>query len=141
MGINMNQFIEHVERILLQHVNGKHCNNIIMQSVHHMIEQNGNISMKELESGLHISNRQIERLFNEYIGVSPKMLASLIRYQLLWKDIVCHQEYVQMEFVYKYGYSDQSHMHHDFKKYHGMNISDARRHALEDVGNLQDLQL
>lgn len=134
---DMQQFIMYVELILLKHLNEKHRNEIVMQSVGDILVHKGNISICDLKSTAYVSDRQLERLFKEYIGVSPKQFASMIRYQYLWNDIVFRKECSSMDMVYKYGYTDQAHMLHDFRKYHGMSISDACKNAY-DVGNLQD---
>ena len=74
----------------------------------------------------------------EYVGVSPKSLASLVRYQYLWNDIVYNRQLDILDAVCKYGYSDQAHLCHDFKKYHSMNIADAKKYAMKNVGNIQE---
>lgn len=38
----------------------------------------------------------------------------------------------------RYGYTDQAHLARDFKRFHSMNISEARRYAAAHVANLQD---
>ncbi len=86
--------------------------------------------MTDLTQEVLLGNRQLERLFLEYIGVSPKSLASMVRYQYLWSEILYNKDFNIMDAVYKYGYSDQAHLCHDFKKYHSMNMSDARKHAI-----------
>lgn len=42
--------------------------------------------MLDLKQETLIGERQLERLFSEYVGVSPKSLASMVRYQYLWSD-------------------------------------------------------
>lgn len=93
--------------------------------------------MIDLRQEVLIGSRQLERLFLEYIGVSPKSLASMVRYQYLWNELLYHKDFNIADAVYQYGYSDQAHLCHDFKKYHSMRISDARKYAIENVGNLQ----
>lgn len=41
--------------------------------------------------------------------------------------------------VHKYGYSDQSHLLREFKRYHSMDIQEARNLAIHDVVNIQDV--
>lgn len=85
-----------------------------------------------------VSTRQLERLFHEYIGITPKKLSNLIRYQFLWKDILCDKDFDVLSAVYKYGYTDQSHLLREFKRYHSMDIHKAIEMAFKDVGNIQD---
>lgn len=95
--------------------------------------------MTDLKRGVLISSRQLERLFLEYIGISPKSLASIVRYQYLWNELIYNKNFHMADAVYKYGYSDQAHLCHDFKKYHSLNITDAKRYAMQNVGNIQDV--
>ena len=83
--------------------------------------------------------RQLERLFHEYVGITPKKLGNLIRYQYLWRDIVSEPDFNILNGVHRYGYADQSHLLREFKKYHSMDIQSAKRMALKDVGNIQDI--
>ena len=41
--------------------------------------------------------------------------------------------------VHKFGYTDQSHLLWEFKRYHSMDIHNARIMAFKDVGNIQDV--
>lgn len=133
---DMRQLIPQVEQILLKHLKERHNQNVL-ESIYYILLHKGNISIQELKQQIHLSDRQLERLFLEYVGVSPKSMASMIRYQYLWNDIVYRPFYNILDLVDKYGYSDQAHLCHDFKKYHSMNIAEARTYALQNVGNIQ----
>ena len=39
--------------------------------------------------------------------------------------------------VVKYGFTDQSHLLREFKRYHTMDLSSAKRYAAKDVENIQ----
>ena len=86
-----------------------------------------------------MSTRQLERLFHEYVGITPKKLSNLIRYQFLWRDILCEPDFDVIDAVYKYGYTDQSHLMREFKRYHSMDINSAKAVAFENVENIQDI--
>lgn len=131
------QLIPIAEKVLLDHFQEDHQNPIVLQAVSKILENRGNLSMIDLRQEVLIGSRQLERLFLEYIGVSPKSLASMVRYQYLWNELLYHKDFNIADAVYQYGYSDQAHLCHDFKKYHSMHISDARKYAIQNVGNLQ----
>ena len=76
-----------------------------------------------------VGQRQLERLFLEYVGVTPKKLSGLVRYQYLWKDIVYSPNFSLQDAVYKYGFSDQAHLCNDFRKYHTMTPNVAKAFA------------
>lgn len=136
--INIYQLIPAVEKILLSHFNDRYKNHIVLQAASKILENKGNLLMTDLKREVLFSSRQLERLFLEYIGVSPKSLASMVRYQYLWNDFLYHKDFNIADAVYKYGYSDHAHLCHDFKKYHSMNMPQARKYAMNNVGNIQD---
>lgn len=88
-----------------------------------------------------VSTRQLERLFHEYVGITPKKLSNLIRYQFLWRDILCEPDFDALSAVHKFGYTDQSHLLREFKRYHSMDIHNARIIAFKDVGNIQEVSV
>ncbi len=135
---DMYQLIPKVEKMLLVNYNENHKNNNILQAIYHILQTKGKIQVSELRQELHFSERQLERLFGEYVGVTPKSMASMVRYQYLWNDIVYNRQFDTLDAVCKYGYSDQAHLYHDFKKYHSLNIKEAKSYALKDVGNIQE---
>ena len=135
---DMHQLISVVERVLLKRLRDRYKNQTVLQAIYKIIANKGNILMIDLEREVLIGNRQLERLFNEYVGVSPKSLASMVRYQCLWSDLIYNKDFNPLDAVYKYGYSDQAHLCHDFKKYHSMSMVDARKFAMQNVGNIQD---
>ena len=67
-----------------------------MNSVAEMLEQRGNIEVGQLSKDLHISSRQLQRIFSENIGVSPKKFSSLMRYQNLWNDVFCNKNFATL---------------------------------------------
>ena len=138
---DIRKIIPIAEQALLKSFNEKHKNSTVIEAVGAILENNGNLLISELSKEIHISERQLERVFREYMGCSVKGLASMIRYQYLWNEIMFSKDFDILNAVAKYGYSDQSHLLNDFKKYHSMNIREAKAYALENVGNLQDFSL
>lgn len=138
---NINQLIPTVEKILLNLYYEKKENNLLFQATSKVLQTRGTLSMTDLTQDVLVSSRQLERLFLEYIGVSPKSFTSMVRYQYLWNELLYRNDFNIADAVYKYGYSDQAHLCHDFKKYHSMNMSDAKKFALQNVGNIQDNSL
>ena len=60
-----------------------------------------------------------------------------MRYQLLWCDALRPGFDIQ-DAVFRYGFTDQSHLLHDFKKFHTMTLPQAQTRAWKDVGFLQE---
>ena len=131
------ELIPQVEKILMESYNSKRENAQVFQAVAGMLESRGKQSVSIITAKTYMSERQLERLFREYVGVTPKKLAAMIRYQYLWNDIAFQKHFDIRDAVYQYGYSDQAHLCHEFKKYHSMNIADAKKYAFQNVGKLQ----
>lgn len=135
---DINQLIPIAENLLLNRFNDRNKNPIVFQAASKILEKKGNLLMANLKQEVFIGIRQLERLFLEYVGVSPKNFASMVRYQYVWNDFLYNKNFNIADAVYKYGYSDQAHLCRDFKKYHSMSMSDARKYAMQNVGNVQD---
>ncbi|WP_234124010.1 helix-turn-helix domain-containing protein [Clostridium hydrogenum] len=117
--------IAKAEQYFLKKLNLNRQNNNVMNAVYKIMKSRGTSSILEISEFGAVSKRQLERLFLEYVGVSPKKLSGLIRYQYLWQDILKDKNGDMQDFVCKYGYTDQAHLLKDFKKYHTMTPSEA----------------
>ena len=97
----------------------------VLNAIHHMLKTCGRARISEVSAGLALSPRQLERRFDAAMGVSPKTLASLMRYQLLWQDMTLHPPFNVLDAVDKFGYADQAHLLHDFRSRHMMSPREA----------------
>lgn len=117
------------EEWLLERLDGAQINGDVLEASWRLVRSRGVIRVEALSRSLHVSSRQLERLFRENMGVSPKKLAGIIRYQNLWRDILLEPRFDVQEAVGKYGYTDQAHLLHDFRKYHLLSLAEARCYA------------
>lgn len=92
------------EKILLKQLNEKRHNTYLETAVYHTLKQKGNLKTAGLADQVFISNRQLERVFREYMGISPKQFASLVRYQNLWNELLTAPAFDVMEAVRRYGF-------------------------------------
>ncbi len=116
---------EAAEEYLLKRLDLKRFDINLMNSVHDVINSKGRMTVGDIRSKNALSERKLERLFAENIGVSPKTFTTLVRYQLLWQEICSAGRFNALDLAYKYGYFDQSHLLNDFKKHHGMTPAQA----------------
>lgn len=123
---------DRVQQYLIKKINHDKQNNNIMNSVYKILKSKGTANISELAGFTAVSQRQLERLFLENIGVSPKKFSGLVRYQYLWQDILYNTNLNIHDSVCKYGYTDQSHLLNDFKKYHTLSTADARIFAYKN---------
>ncbi len=67
-----------------------------------------------------INQRQLERQFNKYIGVSAKTFALINRFQNGINQLLYKKDYTKIsDIAYENGYFDQMHYNRDFKRFTG----------------------
>lgn len=106
------------------------CNANVYNTVEKILDASGNISIKKLCEYTSVSQRQVERLFLQNIGISIKRTADLVRYQNVWQDIVKQERFQVQDAVNRYGYADQPHLLNEFRRFHGMTPQQAKQLAL-----------
>lgn len=105
-------------------------NPLVMDAIIQMIRTRGSQNLSSLLKDIHASERQLERFFAQTLSLSPKKVSSLIRYQSLWQSVCFSKKFDIQDAVADFGYFDQAHLLNDFKKFHGMNLAQARKIAL-----------
>lgn len=128
----------YVQQLLMQRLAFAKENITVKEAVSNILMHRGTMEVSKLAKESFVSSRQLERLFQEYIGMTPKKLSCLVRYQFLWRDILCVEDFQILNAVHQYGYTDQSHLMREFKRFHSMDIQSAKRMAFADVANIQD---
>ncbi len=91
----------------------------IYESLNLILKNYGVVDIqKDLNAG--ISQRQLRRLFEFYIGDTPKTFSQVIRFQNILKAKPSSQSLKQNKLFLDLGYYDQSHFIKEFKKLHGV---------------------
>lgn len=134
---SINERILLAEAVLMRYLKPNRKDRIITEAVGEMLRCQGNLRMDGLAAGIHVSNRQMERVFKENIGISPKILSSLVRYQYVWREALFQNDFQIQDAVSKFGYVDQAHLTKEFKKFHSVSIRSALTNVKKDVGFLQ----
>lgn len=119
------QRCERTEQLLLKHLNASAIRPELLNATADILQSCGSIRISALAQHCQLSTRQLERLFDEYTGASPKKLSDLIRYQCLWREAAFSPAFDVQDAVFRYGYADQSHLLRQFRRYHGMTLSEA----------------
>lgn len=130
--------VSHTQAILLKKLNRIKTNSTFFHTINEILYSKGNISMKELSKKVFICQRTIQRIFKQQIGIPPKQLASLIRFQFMWQDMATNPLFDIQNAVLQYGFSDQAHLLNSFKKYHSMTPVKAINYMYNHVAFLQD---
>lgn len=89
-----------------------------------VLKTHGTLSLKnELKTG--ISPRQLRRVFEFYIGNSPKMFSKVIRFQYFFQLLSSSKGQEYHSLFYEAGYYDQPHFNRDFKTFFGLTPAEA----------------
>lgn len=83
-----------------------------------IFERNGNLEVNELLDQLAITERQLQRLFNKYVGLPPKFYCRIIRFSRIFSLMEQHDA-SWVEIALESGYYDQSHFIRNFKAFTG----------------------
>lgn len=93
----------------------------ITHCVHTIMQTEGNITVEQLATELNIGKRQLERQFIANVGVSPKLLSRIIRFQHTLQ-LIEQKRFNSLTMVaYAGGFYDQAHFIKDFKAFTGLN--------------------
>ncbi len=130
VGMSLAERSAAVSKILLKRLDEGRMNSILMNAVYDIISSKGAVKMKELVGKNAVSARQLERIFNGNMGVSPKSFTSLVRYQMLWQELYLKGGNI-MDMVEEYGYCDQAHLINDFRRRHSMTPREALKFAFK----------
>ncbi len=106
----------------------------VMNAIHAIVEKEGRAALSEAAAYACVSPRQLERLFGELVGVSPKKFAGLVRYQQVWRAVLFERDFNVQDAVHRFGFTDQSHLLRDFKRFHSLSPTQARAYALGHRG-------
>ncbi len=80
----------------------------------------GNILISELATSLGYSERHIQRMFNEVLGMSPKDYCKIIRFQNVLYNMLSDCKQNNSGYISGLGYSDQAHFQREFKSFTGL---------------------
>ncbi len=84
-----------------------------------IFKKNGFLNIeKDLNFGL--SQRQLRRVFNFYIGTTPKAFSNVVRFQHILNAKPSRQSLKEDKLYYDVGFFDQAHFNKSFKTFYGI---------------------
>ncbi|MDZ7777945.1 MAG: helix-turn-helix domain-containing protein [Bacteroidales bacterium] len=105
---------DYLRKLLKKHYNS--TNLVIWEVVNY---QKVNINNNDLEQLIHMSTRKIQRRFLEDVGLSPKQLRRIFRFNQAY-HLLKHNTNLDLQDVsFQLGYYDLSHMINEFKEFTG----------------------
>lgn len=89
--------------------------------VNKIVASNGTAAIEDIASERRIGKRQLERKFIAAVGLPPKMLARILRFQHTLQLIENHAFVSFTQVAYDGGFYDQAHFIKDFRQFTGLN--------------------
>lgn len=118
--ISVQQKLVVIQQFLLNQLS-IHCEDEIFEyCVEKIRSSNGKISIKELEKKTGYSSRWLNMKFNDKLGVSPKILSSIIRFNNYYQSFILGSNESLFKNDYYHLFYDQSHFIKDFKRFTGL---------------------
>lgn len=96
---------------------GKLVNDSIELAANEIFRSQGNCKIDTLEHCTGFSMRNFQRRFREYLGISPKLYARIVRFESVLKTKATAPQTSWMNAAHEAGYHDQMHMVHDFREF------------------------
>lgn len=103
-----------------QYITRKEAHHLLNFCVDKIYENNGNIKISELSSATGFSERYISKLFDQWVGVSPKLYAEIMRFQfslLQLEKVSTKPNGVLMDAALDSGFFDHAHMNRCYKRF------------------------
>ena len=104
--------------LLKRATDGKEADPVIWGALKKMLETDGCVAVEELTADAGISRRQLERKFHDWVGITPKILGRILRFQKVFKALESGAAN-WAEVAAECGYYDQSHLIRDFRQFAG----------------------
>ena len=96
---------------------------IATHAVHYILREKAASNLDKLASDCNISNRNLQKLFKERIGVSPKFFVRIARFQYVLQHLISDPSASLTGVTYSAGYYDQAHCIREFKEFTGLTPS------------------
>jgi AraC-like DNA-binding protein len=91
----------------------------LVEAIISIMKSHGSLNVQEgIDAG--ISPRQLRRLFEFYVGNSPKMFSKVVRFQYFFQLLNSSQGSKYHQLLLEAGYYDQPHFNKDFKSFFGL---------------------
>jgi len=95
-----------------------------LNSLHLIFQKKGFLDIEtDLNAG--VSSRQLRRIYNFYIGTTPKVFSNVVRFQYILNAKPSIQDLRENKFYYDVGFFDQAHFIKNFKTFYGVTPSEA----------------
>jgi len=94
-----------------------------------IVRSKGNLSLPGLQDRLGLSERTLERKFQQQVGISPKLFARISRFQASLQQLRTNRNAKLSDIAYDNGYADQSYFIRSFKEFTGLSPREFKAQA------------
>jgi len=112
-----NKIIDNVEGYLINRISEIEPHPI-QRAIDLVFEENGMTTVQQISKELNFSQRQLERYFKKFIGLSPKLYMRIIRFNYIF-ELIKNKDTNWQDLVFESGYYDQSHFIKNFQEFTG----------------------
>jgi AraC-like DNA-binding protein len=106
-----------LEAFCLEHIASKRVNECVGLTLRLLEESAGAMQIREVARHCAVSQRQLERLLRTWVGMSPKRLARIARFQTVLGRAQRKPQWTHV--AAEHDYADQAHMIHEFSAFAG----------------------
>jgi len=112
---------------------------ITAYAIGQLMGSQGSLTLRDLQKDIGASERSIERKFNEFVGITPKLFSRVCRFQASL-DHLRNQRFDRLtDIAFESGYADQSHFIRSFKEFTGFSPEVYQKQSTELVENFPEL--
>ena len=104
-------------------------NDKLLSSIDQLFKNKTQISITAICEQYNISRKHLNFLFQEYMGISPKMLSSLNRFQSILQIISKSRPDKLTSIAYELDFFDQAHFSNNFKRFTGLKPNEYIKHV------------
>jgi methylphosphotriester-DNA--protein-cysteine methyltransferase len=112
--------VRHLEKILSETLKSRRLDDRFSYAVDLITNSGGSVPIDRLANDLGVSFRSLDRIFNTRVGLSPKTLCRIVRFQSVFKLLEresSKQDWVRI--ALDGGYYDQAHFVKEFREFSG----------------------
>jgi len=113
---DVNDKVAALQKVLLRILHNSKTDFGLLRIAGRIVESSGMISVDDLANDAGLSSRQLERRFLSEVGVGPKLLSRILRFQDVFRAVDANESSWPTVAVYC-GYYDQAHLIRDFRQF------------------------
>ena len=115
-AVNLDEKIAALDSYLISRLKDVEFDSSLLRLAASIIDRRGLVSVDQLASSAGVSSRQLERRFLQEVGLGPKLLARIVRFQQVFRA-VDQLNPAWAEVAIECGYYDQAHLIRDFNQF------------------------